>query len=387
MIPYSFLQQYWWFLVSLLGGLLVFLLFVQGANSMIFTLGRTEDERRLIVNATGRKWEFTFTTLVTFGGAFFAAFPLFYSTSFGGAYWVWMLILASFVVQAVSYEFQRKAGNVLGTTVYRRLLVFNGIAGPFLLGCAVAAFFTGSAFVVEKGVMAGDAMMVPAISRWANAWHGLDALFCPWNLVLGIAVLFLSRVLGSLYLINSISDDILLPRLRRQVLADSVPFVICFVAFVANVLCSSGVGEGADGSLAVIPMKYWDNLLSMPLVALLLLVGVVMVLAGIGVTILRAGSRRGIWTAGTGTVFTVLALLLLAGLNGTSFYPSTVDTASSLTITNSCSSPFTLRVMAWVSLVIPFVLAYIFWAWHAINRKDLTRDELEGKGAEAEHQY
>ena len=378
----SLLQIYWWLLVSVLGALLVFLLFVQGGQTMLYGFKNPEC-RKLIVNSLGRKWEFTYTTLVVFGGAFFAAFPLFYSTSFGGAYWVWMLILASFVVQAVSYEFQRKAGNVLGTTVYRRLLVFNGIAGPFLLGCAVATFFTGSAFVVEKGVMAGDAMMVPAISRWANAWHGLDALFCPWNLVLGIAVLFLSRVLGSLYLINSISDDILLPRLRHQVLADSVPFVICFVAFVANVLCSSGVGEGADGSLAVIPMKYWDNLLSMPLVALLLLVGVVMVLAGIGVTILRAGSRRGIWTAGTGTVFTVLALLLLAGLNGTSFYPSTVDTASSLTITNSSSSQFTLSVMSVVSLIIPFVAAYIIYVWRQMDKQPITTDEMNS----TQHKY
>lgn len=382
MFTYTFFQQYWWFLISLLGGLLVFLLFVQGANSLIFTLGRSEEERALIVNSTGRKWEFTFTTLVTFGGAFFAAFPLFYSTSFGGAYWVWMLILASFVFQAVAYEFQSKAGNVLGRTAYRRLLVANGFLAPFLLGTAVATFFTGSDFTVSKDAMgAGDAL-VPVISRWGNAWHGLDALGNPWNIVLGMAVFFLSRVLGALYLINNIGDGELRPRMRRQVLTDAVAFLIFFLAFTGRLLTMDGYGL-ENGTVMLVPYKYLHNLLDMPATLLLLLAGVVLVLIGIGRTLLRPAFVRGIWPAGIGTVLTVLALLLLAGYNDTAFYPSTSDLQSSLTLANSCSSEFTLRVMAWVSLLIPFVLAYIAYAWHAIDRKPLTREEL----ADEEHKY
>lgn len=382
MFTYTFFQQYWWFLISLLGGLLVFLLFVQGANSLIFTLGRSEEERALIVNSTGRKWEFTFTTLVTFGGAFFAAFPLFYSTSFGGAYWVWMLILASFVFQAVAYEFQSKAGNVLGRTAYRRLLVANGFLAPFLLGTAVATFFTGSDFTVSKDAMgAGDAL-VPVISRWGNAWHGLDALGNPWNIVLGMAVFFLSRVLGALYLINNIGDGELRPRMRRQVLTDAVAFLIFFLAFTGRLLMMDGYGL-ENGTVMLVPYKYLHNLLDMPATLVLLLAGVVLVLIGIGRTLLRPAFVRGIWPAGIGTVLTVLALLLLAGYNDTAFYPSTSDLQSSLTLANSCSSEFTLRVMAWVSLLIPFVLAYIAYAWHAIDRKPLTREEL----ADEEHKY
>lgn len=382
MFTYTFFQQYWWFLISLLGGLLVFLLFVQGANSLIFTLGRSEEERALIVNSTGRKWEFTFTTLVTFGGAFFAAFPLFYSTSFGGAYWVWMLILASFVFQAVAYEFQSKAGNVLGRTAYRRLLVANGFLAPFLLGTAVATFFTGSDFTVSKDAMgAGDAL-VPVISRWGNAWHGLDALGNPWNIVLGMAVFFLSRVLGALYLINNIGDGELRPRMRRQVLTDAVAFLIFFLAFTGRLFTMDGYGL-ENGTVMLVPYKYLHNLLDMPATLLLLLAGVVLVLIGIGRTLLRPAFVRGIWPAGIGTVLTVLALLLLAGYNDTAFYPSSSDLQSSLTLANSCSSEFTLRVMAWVSLLIPFVLSYIAYAWHAIDRKPLTREEL----ADEEHKY
>lgn len=384
MITYTFLQQYWWFLISLLGGLLVFLLFVQGANSLIFRLGRDETERSLIVNSTGRKWEFTFTTLVTFGGAFFAAFPLFYSTSFGGAYWVWMLILATFIFQAVSYEFQSRTGNVLGRTVYRRLLVLNGVLGPFLLGVAVATFFTGSAFIVEKDVMGGGAALVPAISRWANAWHGLDALANPWNLVFGMAVVFLARTLGSLYLLNNIADDTLRPRLCRQVLVDAVPFLVLFLAFLGYMLVKDGFAvDTSTGAVTLESHKYWHNLIGMPATLVLFLIGVLLVLFGIGRTLFKSGYVRGIWAAGTGTVLTVLALFLLAGYNGTAYYPSTADLQSSLTLANSCSSQFTLTAMAWVSVIIPFVLAYIVYAWHAIDRKSLTREELEGDG----HKY
>ena len=382
MITYAFLQAYWWFLVALLGGLLVFLLFVQGANSLIFALGGNEEERRLIVNSTGRKWEFTFTTLVTFGGAFFASFPLFYSTSFGGAYWLWMLILVSFVLQAVAYEFQSKPGNVLGRTVYRRFLVVNGIVGPFLLGAAVATFFTGSAFVVGKSAMADVA--APVISRWANAWHGLDALGNPWNWLLGLAVVFLARTLGSLYLINNVDDAALAPRIRRQVLTDAVPFVVLFGAFVVYVLTKEGYAvDPVTQAVSLAPHKYWHNLVAMPAVAVVFVLGVVLVLYGVVRTLMSPRFVRGIWTAGAGTVLAVLALLLLAGYNDTAFYPSTADLQSSLTLRNSCSSEFTLRTMAWVSLLIPVVLAYIAYAWHAIDRRSLTRSELEHD----EHRY
>ncbi|MDD5779483.1 MAG: cytochrome d ubiquinol oxidase subunit II [Bacteroidales bacterium] len=394
MITYSILQQYWWFLVSLLGGLLVFLLFVQGANTLIFRLGKTEEERQLIVNSTGRKWEFTFTTLVTFGGAFFASFPLFYSTSFGGAYWVWMLILLSFVLQAVAYEFQSKPGNVLGRTTYRRFLVFNGVFGPFLLGCAVGTFFNGAAFTVSKEAL-GAMGMPGVISSWANAWHGLDALFNPWNVVLGIAVLFLSRILGSLYLANNLATghpantdssagiSEMHSRLRHQVLVDTIPFLLCFLAFVGHLLTMQGYAVTEGGVIQLVPEKYLHNLLDMPIVAVIFLLGVVLVLCGIFRMLRRRDNRRCIWHAGFGTVFTVLALLLLAGFNDTPYYPSTVDAQSSLTLANSCSSEFTLTVMSWVSLFIPFVLAYIVYAWWSIDRKSLTSEELQSE----EHKY
>ena len=377
MITYSFLQQYWWFLVSLLGGLLVFLMFVQGANSLIFRLGRDEEERKLIIGSTGRKWELTFTTLVTFGGAFFASFPLFYSTSFGGAYWVWMLILVSFVLQAVAYEFQTKLGNVLGRDCYRRFLVFNGVVGPFVVGAAVATFFTGSNFLVTHDALGlGVADAGPVISRWGNAWHGLDALFCPWNWVLGLAVVFLTRVLGSLYLLNNLHDEELRPRLRRQVLIDTVPFLVLFLAFVGRVLTATGlVYDAATQTFAPEAYRYLHSFLSMPLVALLFLVGVVLVLLGILRTLLKPSTVRGIWFTGIGTVLTVTALLLVAGLDGTAYYPSSLDPQSSLCLANSCSSEFTLTVMSVVSLLIPFVLAYIAYAWHAIDLGGLSRKD------------
>ncbi len=381
MITYSFLQHYWWLLVSLLGGLLVFLLFVQGGNSLLFALGRDESERTLLVNSTGRKWEFTFTTLVTFGGAFFASFPLFYSTSFGGAYWLWMLILVSFVLQAVAYEFQSKPGNVVGRNMYRRFLVFNGFVGPFLLGAAVATFFTGSAFVVDKASMADG--LAPVISRWANRWHGLDALADPWNWVLGLAVFFLARVLGSLYFLNNIEDAELQPRLRRQLLRDMVPFLVLFLGFVGRVLLADGYGVDADGHVVLTPYKYALNLIQVPAVGIAFVAGVVLVLHGVLRTLLKPGFLRGIWTAGGGTVLTVMALLLTAGFNSTAYYPSTVSLDSSLTLANSSSSLFTLKTMAWVSLALPFVVAYIAYAWHAIDRDPITRKELEKE----EHKY
>lgn len=358
------------------------MMFVQGANSLIFRLGESEDERSLIVNSTGRKWEFTFTTLVTFGGAFFASFPLFYSTSFGGAYWVWMLILVSFVLQAVAYEFQSKPGNLLGRNVYRRFLVFNGVFGPLLLGTAVGTFFHGAAFTVSKdamGILGGN----PVISQWANAWHGLDAVANPWNLVLGFSVLFLSRILGSLYLLNNISDPHLQPRLRRQVLVDTIPFLIAFVAFLVHLLVTEGYAVNESGVVYMAPYKYLSNLLAVPSILALLLLGVGLVLFGILLTLFKKNSYRGIWPAGIGTVCTVLALLLTVGYNQTAYYPSTADLQSSLTLSNSCSSHFTLTAMSYVSLIIPFVLAYIIYAWRAIDKKSLTQQEL----TKEEHKY
>ena len=375
-MDYTFLQQYWWFLVSLLGALLVFLLFVQGANSLVFSLGRTDEERRLIVNSTGRKWEFTFTTLVTFGGAFFASFPLFYSTSFGGAYWLWMLILFSFVLQAVSYEFQNKLGNLLGTRTFQWFLVLNGILGPLLLGGAVATFFNGSNFVVAKDNLV-DGFASPVISSWANASHALDALLDPWNLVLGFAVFFLARILGILYVMNNVNDENIRSRGSVRLVGCAVPFVLLFVAFLVRTLCKEGYAyDPASGVIMMEPYKYLHNFPDMWYLAVLLLAGVALVLYGIIRTIVSKTYICGIWPVGIGTVLTVLALLLSAGWNNTAYYPSNADLQSSLTIANSCSSYFTLCTMAVVSILIPFVLAYIVYAWYSIDKKKLDKEEI-----------
>ena len=376
-MTYECLQQYWWFLVSLLGALLVFLMFVQGANSMIFSLGANDVERRLIVNSTGRKWEFTFTTLVTFGGAFFASFPLFYSTSFGGAYWLWMIILFSFVVQAVSYEFQNKLGNLLGARTFQWCLVANGILGPLLLGGAVATFFNGSNFLVAKDNMVDGFELQPVISSWANASHGLDALLDPWNLVLGFAVFFLARVLGILYVMNNVDDENIRCRGSVRLIGAAVPFVVLFVAFLVHVLLKDGFAyDPSTGIISVVPMKYLDNFLTLWYVTLVLVIGVVLVLYGIIRTIVSKTYICGIWPAGIGTVLTVLSLLLCAGLNHTAYYPSLADLQSSLTISNSCSSEFTLQVMSVVSILVPVVLAYIVFAWYSIDKKKLDKEEL-----------
>ena len=376
MITYSFLQQYWWFIISLLGGILVFLLFVQGANTMIFSLGKSAEERRLIINSTGRKWEFTFTTLVTFGGAFFASFPLFYSTSFGGAYWLWMLILFSFVIQAVSYEFQNKLGNFLGAKTFQVCLIINGIVGPLLLGGAVATFFDGSNFVVDKMNITNS--LQPVISRWANASCGLDALLDVFNLLLGIAVLFLARVLGLLYMVNNISDDVLQKRMRRSLVWNAGLFLVFFLAFFIHVLLKDGFAyDASTGVVFMAELKYLHNLLEQPSVLVLLLLGVVLLLTGIVRTVLSNHFNKGIWWSGIGTVLAVMALFLMAGWNDTAYYPSNADLQSSLTIANSCSSEFTLSTMAVVSLLVPFVLAYIYYAWKSIDSKKIDRDELK----------
>lgn len=374
-MTYSFLQHYWWFLVSLLGALLVFLMFVQGANSMLFSLGRTEAERRLLVNSTGRKWEFTFTTLVTFGGAFFASFPLFYSTSFGGAYWVWMIILFSFVAQAVSYEFQNKLGNLLGARTFQTMLVVNGVVGPLLLGMAVATFFNGANFVVDK--MNLTVFSQPVISHWANASGGLDAVADPWNVVLGLAVFFLSRVLGLLYTKNNINDEVLSLRISRRLIIEAACFLVFFLLFLVRTLFKDGFAYNpSTGDIFIEPQKYLNNLIDMWYVALTLVVGVLLVLYGIVRTIYNKVYIFGIWFAGIGVVMVVLSLLLCAGWNYTAYYPSIANLQSSLTIANSCSSEFTLHTMAVVSLLIPFVLAYIVYAWRCIDKKKLDHDEI-----------
>lgn len=375
MMDYNFLQQYWWFIVSLLGGILVFLLFVQGGNSMIFCLGKTESQRKMLINSTGRKWEFTFTTLVTFGGAFFASFPLFYSTSFGGAYWLWMIILFSFVLQAVSYEFQSKVGNFLGINTYRAFLVINGVVGPLLLGGAVATFFTGSDFLINKANLTNPLM--PVISQWGNAGHGLDALLNPWNVVLGLAVFFLSRILGALYFINNLSDQELTARARRSLWANTAFFLLFFLSFLVRILVADGFAVRPEsGEVYMEPYKYLTNFLAMPVVLALFLLGVVMVLWGIVRSLWKPVFDKGIWWSGLGTIFTVLSLLLLVGYNHTAYYPSTADLQSSLTLSNSCSSAFTLETMAYVSVLVPFVLAYIFYAWRSIDKHKIQADEL-----------
>ena len=377
-MTYDFLQHYWCFIVSLLGAILVFLLFVQGANSAARSLGYTEEGRRLVYNSTGRKWEFTFTTLVTFGGAFFASFPLFYSTSFGGAYWLWMIILFTFVLQAVSYEFQNKIGNLLGANTFQFFLTLNGIVGPLLLGGAVATFFEGSNFIIVKDNLVDAAAITPIISRWANASHGLDALLNPWVLVMGFAVVFLARVLGILYVMNNVADEDIRSRGSVRLVGAAVPFVLLFVAYLIHILLKDGFAYNEEGIIYMEPYKYLHNFIEMWYLIVLLLIGVIMVLYGIIKTIFSKSYIRGIWPAGIGTVLTVLALLLCCAWNNTAYYPSTADLQSSLTLVNSCSSEFTLRTMFYVSLLVPFVLAYIFYAWRAIDKKKITKEELQG---------
>jgi cytochrome bd ubiquinol oxidase subunit II len=381
MITYSFLQHYWWFLISLLGGILAFLLFVQGGQTLLFSLSKTEDERRLLVNTLGRKWEYTFTTLVTFGGAFFASFPLFYSTSFGGAYWVWMAILFCFIIQAVSYEFQSKPGNVYGATTYRSFLFINGLLGTFLIGVAIATFFTGSDFMVNKGNITSQ--LAPVISSWGNEWHGLEALLNVRNLMFGMAVFFLARSLAVLFFINRLSHPVLEARSRKYLWYNAIPFVVFFLVFVIWTLFSEGYAVNATtGMITLEKYKYFTNLIEMPVILVLFLLGVVAVLAGVIGTFLSAKFKSGIWFAGIGTVVTVCSLLLITGYNNTSFYPS-INLQSSLTIFNASSSEFTLKAMSLVSLFIPVVLIYIIIAWRAMEKKRIDIEDVNGD----EHAY
>jgi cytochrome d ubiquinol oxidase subunit II len=370
MITHIFLQNYWWFIVSLLGSLLVFLMFVQGGQTFIFSLGKDDKHRTMIVNALGRKWEFTFTTLVTFGGAFFASFPLFYATSFGGAYWVWMAILFSFILQAVAYEYRSKPSNVYGKNTFDFFLLLNGSVGPFLIGVAVATFFTGSQFSLNQMNQV----------KWETPWHGLEALLNIKNLALGFAVLFLARINGLLYIINTVSDDKISVLAHKKLIYNSVPFLIFFLFFVGAILVSDGfAADSVTGNIALEKFKYLDNLLKMPLVLILFLIGVAGVLYGLAIAVFRK-STSGIWFTGAGTVLAVLSLLLIAGYNGTAFYPSTFNLQNSLTIRNSSSSMFTLKTMSVVSLLIPFVLGYIWYAWKSINNKKIDEDEMKSDG-------
>ena len=371
---YMLLQQYWWFIISLLGAILVFLLFVQGGQTLLYTVAKNEDERRMLVNSLGRKWEFTFTTLVTFGGAFFASFPLFYSTSFGGAYWVWMAILFAFIIQAVSYEFRSKPSNFLGAKTFEIFLFLNGLLGTILLGVAVGTFFSGSAFSVAKDNITNLAN--PTISVWETPFHGLEAVLNVQNVALGLAVFFLSRVLGSLYFMNNIDDENIFARSKRQLFYNAIPFLVFFLYFLVSVILSQGFAvNSTTGKVFMEDYKYMHNLLVMPAVLGVLLAGVVLVLWGIGSSLLKR-STKGIWYAGGGVILTVLALLLTAGYNNTAYYPSTFDLQSSLTIYNSSSSKFTLKVMTVVSLLVPFVALYIFFAWRAINNKKIDSAEM-----------
>lgn len=375
MITYEFLQQYWWFLIALLGGLLVFLLFVQGGNALIFFAAHNERDRELIVNSTGRKWELTFTTLVTFGGAFFASFPLFYSTSFGGAYWVWILILITFVFQAVSYEFQSKAGNLLGKGVFRLFLTLNGCLAPLLIGTAVGTFFTGSQFVVDKGAV-GD-IASPVISRWVSDWRGLEAVAEPFNVEFGLMVMFLAITLGALYMINNIDSETLSKELRKALMWCFAAFLVLFLVVLYQIVTMEGFAVSSDGVVHMEEGKYLTNLLAMPAVCAMLVVGAVLLVAGVALTLLKIKYCRGIWLAAPGTVLAVMSLFMIVGYNNTAYYPSTADLQSSLTLANSSSSEFTLSTMAVVSLIIPFVVAYIAYFWRQMDRRSLTSEELE----------
>lgn len=382
-MDYNFFIQYWWFVISLLGAILVFLLFVQGGQTLIPQLGKSEIEKTMMVNSIGRKWEFTFTTLVTFGGAFFAAFPLFYSTSFGGAYWVWMIILFCFIIQAVSFEFRKKENNFLGEKTYNTFLLINGFGGTFLLGVAVGTFFTGSEFVVNKENIANPIM--PIISQWTNPLHGLEALANPRNLLLGLVVLFLSRTLGSLYFINNINDQTLQERAKKALKVCGTVFVVLFVTFLTITFLADGFAVDKEtGLVSMEKYKYFNNLIEMPVVLAMLLIGVLLVLYGLARTMFsKIIFRKGIWFAGIGTVMAVLSLFLIAGYNNTAYYPSTFNPQSSLTIYNSSSSLFTLKTMSIVSLIIPFVLAYIFYAWRKMDKVSITKEEMQEDG----HKY
>ena len=383
-LDYNGLQHYWWMIVSLLGALLVFMLFVQGGQTLIFSLAKTEKEKTMLLNATGRKWEITFTTLVTFGGAFFASFPLFYSTSFGGAYWVWMAILFAFIIQAVSYEFRSKANNFLGTKTFDVFLFINGVLGSILLGVAVSTFFTGAEFSVEKSnIINQNLQKMPIISSWETPFHGLEAIWTVeklaflQNISLGLAVFFLARILANLYFQKIIDNVNIQKNSIKSLKINSVLFLVFFLFWLIRLLLIDGFAVNpANQEVSMEAHKYLNNFLEMPFVLVVFLIGVVSVLVGIFINVFRK-SKNGIWFSGIGTVLTVWMLLLNAGFNNTAFYPSTYNLQNSLTIYNSSSSEFTLRTMSYVSLLVPFVLAYIALVWKKLDAKNISEKDLE----------
>lgn len=381
-MDYTLLQHYWWFVISLLASLLVFLLFVQGGQTLIYTIGKNELEKTMLINSLGRKWEFTYTTLVVFGGGFFASFPLFYSTSFGGAYWVWMIILLCFVIQAVAYEFRMKKGNFLGQKTYEIFLMINGFGGLILIGTAVGTFFTGSDFLVDKDNITD--VMMPVISRWMNPLMGLEAVFNVRNVLLGLSILFLARSMASMYFMNNIDDQNIFGRAKKQVLINTILFLVFFLPFLIWTLLANGFAVNAEtGEVFMQPFKYALNYIEMPVLGIMLLAGVVLYLLGTAKSAFSKHYTKGIWFSGIGAIFVVLSLFLVLGYNNTSYYPSTYNLQSSLTIFNSSSSHFTLEVMSYVSILVPIVLAYIFYAWRAIDKKPITEQEMESPG----HKY
>jgi cytochrome d ubiquinol oxidase subunit II len=366
-LTYLQLQQYWWLIMSIVGSLLVFLLFVQGGQTLIDVLGKNETEKTMVINSIGRKWEFTFTTLILFAAGMFASFPLFYSTSFGGAYYAWKIFLICFVIQAVSFEFRRKKGNVLGQRTYEIFLYINGFLGTFLLGAAVATFFTGSAFIRNDY----------NLSTWQTEWYGIEILFNFTNISLGLAILFLARTLGALYILNNVNYDIIKERARKQVLFNALPFLVFFLYFITRIFLMDGYAVNPDTKEVFMePYKYFNNYLEMPIALILFLAGVVLVLYGIGITWFKK-SDIGIWFSGLGTVLTVLSIFFILGFNNTSFYPSSVDLQSSLTIENASSSRYTLTAMSYISLFVPVVLTYIFFTWRAIDKGKITKEEID----------
>ena len=373
-MTYEFLQNYWWILVSLLGGALVGLMFVQGGNVHLVNPRLDETQKRMILNSTGRKWELTFTTLVTFGGAFFASFPLFYSTSFGGAYWVWILLLLTFVFQAVSYEFCHKKENLLGVKAFRIALTANGFLAPFLVGTAVGTFFTGSDFTVNKAAIANPSS--PIISTWGSGWHGLEALGQGHAVLLGLTLVALSIILGALYILNNVDDHDTRKKMRLTLKITAIPFLVLFVAWFLILMLRDGFSVNSDGVVFMERYKYLKNFVQHKEVVVLMGLGVLLVLTGLYLGIFTK-HRRGIWFSGPGAMLVVVAVFFLAGFYDTAYYPSLTDLQSSLTIRNSSSSYFTLKVMFWVSLLIPFVLAYIAYAWHAMDHRKITREEIE----------
>ncbi len=376
-LSHTALQEYWWAIISLLGGILAFLLFVQGGQTLIYTLGKTATEKTMLINSLGRKWEFTFTTLVTFGGAFFASFPLFYATSFGGAYWLWVMILFCFIIQAVSYEFRSKPANIFGHRTFEIFLFINGAFGTVLLGTAISTFFTGSAFSVQFTHLASSAN--PVISRWEAPAHGLEALLNIQNLSLGIALFFLSRVQAILYFMNNVADENIRIRTRKQLIYNALPFLAFFLFFIIRLFTMKGFAlDPHSGKIYTEAYKYWHNIMQMPVVAVLLTTGTVMILTGIIRSIITQYTK-GIWFSGTGTFMVVFSLFATAGYNNTAYYPSTYDLQSSLTIYNSSSSHYTLTAMSYVSLLVPFVFAYIFYAWKSINRKKIDTAEIQSE--------